>query len=371
VIDTDAPEIDPDYYLRERYARQRRRPLLLAAYYALKPLMPRATRLALRRVYARRQAARRFPGWPIETILVDHQRAEFRRRIHAGDGKPIDFINFWPDCARFAAVLTHDVEGTTGIENIPRLREIERRHGFVSAWYFVAEEYPIPPGLFDALRAEGCEVGLHGIRHDAKLFFNRRSFETELPTIHRYLADWQVVGFRSPATHRNADWMPELGCLYDTSFSDTAPFEPQPGGCCSIQPYFLDDLVELPMTLTMDHTLWEVLGMTASPHWAAKAQWVIANHGLINLLVHPDYATSEQRLACYDEFLAFLASQEGAWHALPRQVATWWKLRASLDVDTLMEQPVTMNGATGRPTVAYAREFGGEIVFDCSDASRT
>jgi peptidoglycan/xylan/chitin deacetylase (PgdA/CDA1 family) len=370
VTGTDALELEPDHFLRERYLRRRRRSPLLSAYYALKPMIPGGVWLALRRLYARRQAARRFPAWPIEDVLVERQRAEFRQRIRGAGGNPVDFVNFWPDQASFASVLTHDVEGTSGIENIPQLREIERRHGFVSAWYFVAEEYPIPPALFDTLRSEGCEIGLHGIRHDAKLFFNRKSFETELPTIHRYLADWQVVGFRSPATHRNADWMPDLGCLYDTSFSDTAPFEPQPGGCCSIQPYFLDDLVELPMTLTMDHTLWEVLGETSSAHWVAKAQWVIANHGLINLLTHPDYATTGERLACYDEFLAFLASQKGGWHALPRQVAAWWKARAALDVEAVDGEPVDLDGVSGRPTVAYAREIDGTVVFD-SGARRT
>ena len=59
--------------------------------------------------------------------------------------------------------------------------------------------------------------------------------------------------------HRNADWMPELGCLYDSSFPDTYPFEPQAGGCCSIFPFFLGDLVELPITLVQDHTMWEIL----------------------------------------------------------------------------------------------------------------
>ena len=165
----------------------------------------------------------------------------------------------WPDGKRFAAILTHDVEGPLGVANVRKVIEIERRHGFVSSWNFVAEWYPIEDGLFDHIRAAGGEIGLHAIKHDCKLFESRANFEAELPAIHRYLAEWDAVGFRSPATHRNADWMPELGALYDSSFPDTDPFEPQGGGCCSILPYFLDDLVELPITLVQDHTLWEIL----------------------------------------------------------------------------------------------------------------
>ena len=118
---------------------------------------------------------------------------------------------------------------------------------------------PDPGRHLRHIRAKGCEIGLHGIKHDCKLFESRASFEAELPKIHRYLREWQAVGFRSPATHRNADWMPELGCLYDSSFPDTDPFEPQGGGCCSIFPFFLGDLVELPITLVQDHTMLEIL----------------------------------------------------------------------------------------------------------------
>jgi hypothetical protein len=178
------------------------------------------------------------------------------------------------------------------------------------------------------------------------------------------------VGFRSPATHRNADWMSELGCLYDTSFLDTAPFEPQPGGCCSIEPYFLDDIVELPMTLTMDHTLWEILRDTSPDRWISKTQWLMANHGLVNLLVHPDYVTSPERLAGYDAFLGFLAAQPGAWHALPEQVARWWRARAALTPDSLNGEAIDVGGAQVRPTLAHAREDQGLIVFEPAD-SRT
>ncbi len=312
---------DDRYYLEERYRESGgKRSLPLSAYYALKPLLPRRLQIAMRRRYARRQMRTEFPRWPIEPLLVERRR----ERLESSSEPPI-----WPEDMRFAAILTHDVEGPAGVANVRRIIEIERRHGFVSSWNFVAEWYPIPDGLFDHVRASGCEIGLHGIKHDGRLFESRARFESELPAIHRYLAEWDVVGFRSPATHRNAAWMPELGALYDSSFPDTDPFEPQAGGCCSILPFFLGETVELPITLVQDHTLWEILRHETIELWTGKSDWIIDNGGLINLITHPDYLDTPARLRMYEEFLSYLAAQEDGWFALPREVASWWRARSA------------------------------------------
>ncbi len=324
-------DADDRHFQEERYREPRgRRPLPLRAYYALKPRLPRRAQIALRRLYARRQRRVEFPRWPIEPLLVERRREELRAEVERRGGEPVPTIAPWPEGRRFAAILTHDVEGPAGVANVQPTIELERRHGFVSSWNFVAEWYPIPDGLLDRVRAAGCEVGLHAVKHDCKLFESRAGFEAELPAIHRYLAEWDAVGFRSPATHRNPDWMPELGALYDTSFPDTDPFEPQPGGCCSILPFFLGETVELPITLVQDHTLWEILREETIELWAHKSDWIVANGGLVNPIVHPDYLDTPARLRMYEEFLEYLAGQEDGWHALPREVAAWWRTRAGL-----------------------------------------
>lgn len=354
-------DIDPDHFLRERYLSHEPH-RLLAPYYALKPLIPRRVQLALRRRHARRQARREFPRWPVEDLLVRHQEEAFRRAIHTAGGNSVPFVNFWPDRRRFAIVLTHDVESAAGVDNIARVREVERAHGMVSSWNVVAEEYPIPEGLFDELRKEGCEVALHGIQHDWKMFHDEASFERMLPAVHRYLDEWGAVGFRSPVTYRNADWMPRLGALYDSSFPDTDPFEPQPGGCCSIFPYFIDDLVELPITLVQDHTMWEILRHPGIDMWLEKVDWIRRHHGLVNVIVHPDYVLSAERLDLYDRFLAALTQMDDGWHALPCEVAGWWKARAGMEVDADGES--VLSAGRWAATVARAREDGEQVVYD-------
>jgi SAM-dependent methyltransferase len=353
------------YFLEERYhGEDAGRSRALSAYYAVKPLVPRRLQLAMRRRYAKRQARTEFPCWPIEPLLVERHRKRLLETLEERRDGRLPTIANWPGGRRFAAILTHDVEGPSGVARVPEIIELERRHGLVSSWNFVAEWYPLDTGLLDHVRAAGCEVGLHAIKHDCKLFSSRANFEAELPAIHRYLDEWDAVGFRSPATHRNADWMPELGALYDSSFPDTDPFEPQAGGCCSILPYFLGNLVELPITLVQDHTLWEILREETIDLWTRKSEWIADNGGLINLIVHPDYLDTPARLRMYEEFLEYLAAQPDCWHALPREVAAWWRLRDGLRcVEDERGARVVGEGAE-RAAIAWASACGEGVTLD-------
>ncbi len=294
---------------------------------------------------------------------------DFARMLESRNALRLPMVANWPDGNRFAAILTHDVEGPAGVANVRRIIEIEQRHGFVSSWNFVAEWYPIPDDLFDHVRDTGNEVGLHGVKHDGRLFESRERFEMELPKIRRYLDQWDAVGFRSPATHRNSDWMPELGALYDSSFPDTDPFEPQSGGCCSILPYLLGDLVELPITLVQDHTMWEILRQETIDLWTQKSDWIIANGGLINVITHPDYLDTPERLRMYEEFLEYLGSQGGGWCALPREVAAWWRTRDRLRCVEDGDRARIEGESAERAVVAWAHAGTEDVRLQVEPAS--
>jgi peptidoglycan/xylan/chitin deacetylase (PgdA/CDA1 family) len=368
------PSLDRDL-VEERYATRKRSARSLTLYYRLKPCVPRRLQIAGRRAHARnlrrrQERAGRFPRWPIEPVMVERWEADVRDRLRRTGARRIPFIGFWPHGHRFAFIVTHDVETASGLANARRVLEIERRHDIVSSWNLVAGDYPIEPLVLDAIRAAGGEIGLHGLSHDGRLFESRSRFERQLPGIHRTLGAWGADGFRSPATHRNADWMPELGCLYDSSFPDTDPFEPQPGGCCSILPFFLGDVVELPITLVQDHTLFEILGERDISLWREKAAWLARHGGLVTVLVHPDYVQSRDRLRRYEELLAFLCSLPGGWHALPRDVARWWRRRAELTAAVARGEPLDPSAlAAAGASIAWARESGGEIVTELGEGS--
>ncbi|MBX2991944.1 MAG: hypothetical protein KF749_12375 [Bacteroidetes bacterium] len=344
-----------EYYLKERYKQTRNKGGMLKLYYALRSFIPRRLQLALRRLYAKKQAQVAFPRWPIEPILVERAEQEMRADIERSPAQKIPIINFWPGTYRAAVILTHDVEWDVGVRNIPRVRELERQYGVVSSWNFVAERYPFDKRIFNDLRGEGCEIGLHGIYHDGKKFSSRAIFEERLPKINAYLKEWSAAGFRSPATHRNPDWIPEIAAEYDSSFPDTDPFEPQSGGCCSIFPFFLDSIVELPITLVQDHTLIEILRESDITLWKDKAEWIISNRGLVNIIIHPDYMLSDENLRYYEEFLRFITSKENLWFALPKDVAQWWRNRSHSNVIlTNPNQPVIDGPACDRGIIVWA-----------------
>ena len=358
-LDVDHGGFDPDYYLRERYATQGIA-RLAGLYYLVKPLLPRSVQIKLRRRHAARRAEREFPRWPIEDLLVRDQEASFRRAIAAAGGDSVPFVNFWPSGHRFAYVLTHDVEGPAGIANIERVRKVERAHGVVSSWNFVAEDYPIPDGLFEKLRADGCEIGLHGIHHDRKLWRDEKTFERTLPKIHRYLADWQAVGWRSPVTYRNAGLDAAPGHALRQLFPGHRPVRAAGGR-------LLLDLPVLPRRdgRAADHARPgpHDVGAPAAPgHRPVGREEHVdrENHGFVNLDSHPDYLIEQDRLDLYDQFLGWLTKQEGGWHALPREVASWWKDRAQMETDGL-----AVTGADDwDATVAHAREAGDRVVYD-------
>lgn len=156
--------------------------------------------------------------------------------------------------------------------------------------------------------------------------------------------------------------MEELGAGYDSSFPDTDPFEPLAGGCCSILPFFLGEMVELPITLVQDHTLWEILRRDTIDLWTEKSDWIAANGGLINLITHPDYLDTPARLRMYEEFLIHLKEMGGGWNALPRDVADWW--RARRDLGCVSDGPETarvVGPGSERARIEWVRADGAMV----------
>ena len=145
--------------------------------------------------------------------------------------------------------------------------------------------------------------------------------------------------------------MPRLGFDHDSSYTDTDPYEPQPGGCCSYLPFFIDDLVELPITLPQDHTLFSILGHQDSSLWLDKARELRRRGGMVLVLSHPDYAHGAAARAWLD-LLEEFHSDTTMWQALPREVASWWRERAG---SRLVEQEGewrVVGPAAGRARVA-------------------
>lgn len=299
--------------------------VLRNAYYALKPLIPRRLQVELRRKMVMSKRARCRDVWPI-----DPQSAT----------PPRDWRG-WPDNKQFALVLTHDVDTGVGYRKCPDLVGLEERLGFCSAYYFVAERYPVSMDFLRSLQAKGFEVGVHGLKHDGKLYRSADVFHERAVRINHYLKEWHAVGFRSPAMHHNLEWLHELNVAYDASTFDTDPFEPQSDGVKTIFPFWVsgakqgEGYIELPYTLVQDFTVFILMQEQSPKIWQQKLDWVAEKGGMAHLITHPDYtrfATGEARLTeypvrYYETFLNYVEQRYAGqyWNALPQDVAQFWK----------------------------------------------
>ncbi len=298
----------------------------VSAYYRLRPLIPRRAQIAARRLYSRVQARTSFPRWPVEASLHGFLDLVLGWSAEIA-GEEVPRIAPWPDGHTWALVLTHDVETADGLRQLPVLRDIERAAGFRSSWNLVPGRYDVPDAVVAALQADGFEVGLHGLYHDGRDLADG-VLPQRLPEMRRWAQRWDAVGFRSPATHRAWDTMASLPFEYDSSYPDSDPFEPQPGGCCSWLPFFNGPLVELPITLPQDHTVFVILRRTDGRIWIDKSETIRAAGGMALLITHPDYLGLAPIVSAYRQLLAHVAGDPTVWRALPQEVNRWWRRRA-------------------------------------------
>jgi peptidoglycan/xylan/chitin deacetylase (PgdA/CDA1 family) len=352
-----------EHYLLERYLAEARRhpPAQLKAYYLLRRFLPRAVRHQLNELAIRMRKAPAFPAWPIEPALVDFWRTWAERALEAFGATDQWHIGFWPDGHERCIVLTHDVETEAGMRRIEQMCDLEAKYGFRSSWNLPLEQFhPVDWKMLDKLRLRGFEIGSHGLNHDGKLFRSHRDFLALAPRLDRLAREHDLVGFRSPGTLRQAEWIQTMALDFDESFCDTEPWEPQAGGTCSIFPFFLGPLVELPYTLPQDHTFINVLKRDPMPVWNQKIDWLARRGGMILTLTHPDYVGERRHLGKYEELLRRLNDLESAWRALPSEVAGWWRQRAGLSLSVKDDRPTLMGADT---TGAVARRLSREPLF--------
>jgi len=307
-----------------QYARQ--------FYYQIRPFIPRSLQIAFRQSITPLQARKSFPNWPLDVSLDVFARTVLSLILDTSRIFEIPFIWFWPEGHSSAVVLSHDVETQVGHDNLWAIANLEKKYGFRSSWNFVPERYKVAPQLLSNLSADGFEIGVHGLYHDGRLFDTYDLFKQRALRINDYLADWHSQGFRAPSAIRNLKWIAEhISAEYDSSCPTVEIYAPQPGGCCTVFPFIIDEMVEIPFTMPQDHTLFVILKdqiNDVDSIWRRVAGQIMEQNGMVSIIVHPDYMTDANNLARYETFLIWLKEHSlGTWFALPREVAAWWKAR--------------------------------------------
>ena len=343
-------------------------------YYLLRPFMSVRIRKHLQKVRLSGWDRIPFPRWPVDTTVETLMESAMTLAVKADRQSRIPFIWFWPEGAPACAMMTHDVEGDVGLAFCDELLEIDDAHDIKSAFQLIPQGHEQAWHRTAArLRQRGFEVNLHDLNHDGQLFADKAEFLQRAKRINEYAHEFGCDGFRSGVMYRQQDWYDAFEFSYDMSVPNAAHLEPQRGGCCTVMPYFVGDIVELPLTTVQDYTLFHILNDYSITLWKKQIDLITQRHGLISIITHPDYVVGRRERDVYVDLLRYLNSRRGSglWIALPGEINRWWRNRRQM---TLVPDGSTwrIEGPDAeRARVAYATLVDGRLAYTIPEAGRT
>jgi len=367
---------DPDEVVEnlrcERYVARGERELLLhTAYYLLRPALPLGIRKQLQKLVFRRRLRKGFPSWPVDCSVDQIFEQLMYLTLHASGRSEIPFIWFWPDGSDCALMMTHDVEEQNGADLCDFLMDLDDSCGIKAAFQLIPEgAYEDFDTLASKIRARSFELNIHDLDHDGRLYEHKELFEARASRINEYGRRYGAQGFRSGSMHRNQDWFEMLDFQYDMSVPTVSHLEPQSGGCCTVTPYFVGNVMELPLTTIQDHGLFHVLSANSIDLWKQQIETILAHHGLISFIVHPDYISEPTECGFYRQLLQYiqaLRTTNPIWIALPGDINRWWRERSELQlVRDGGGWQITGKGSE-RARLAFASFVDGKVIYRVVD----
>ncbi len=344
------------------------RALVRNAYYSIRPLLPVPVRKHLQRRALRGWDRIPFPRWPVDHTVEHAFDRMMALALRASGNRRVPFIWFWPDGHSSAAVMTHDVETAAGRDFCSSLMDLNDSFRIKSSFQVVPEQrYEVPADYLESIRQRGFEINVHDLNHDGNLFRDHREFLRRAARINEYGRKFGAMGYRSGVLYRNLDWYGAFDFSYDMSVPNVGHLDPQPGGCCTTKPYFIGSILEIPVTLTQDYSLFNILREYSIDLWKKQLASIQKHYGMASFIVHPDYVIEQRARGVYTDLLAYLAmlrDERNCWITLPKHLDLWWRQRnkmtlASKDGDWRIEGP-----GKERASIAYATLQGNELVYE-------
>jgi peptidoglycan/xylan/chitin deacetylase (PgdA/CDA1 family) len=337
-------------------------------YYWLRPLTNQWLRKHLQRSYARNWRESAFPQWPVDTTVERICETLMLLQMKAKRIQRVPFVWFWPRAAHGCVMMTHDVETERGRDFCQNLLDIDDRNGVKSTFQIVPEgRYAVQPEFLKAIRSRGFEIGIHDLNHDGLLFDDREEFLRRAERINQYGARFEARGFRAAVLYRKPEWYGALNFAFDMSIPNVAPLDPQRGGCCTVLPYFIGNMVELPLTTAQDYTLFHLLNMRSIDLWKEQIELILAKNGLVSFIVHPDYIQEPDTKAVYEKLLGHLAElreQRHLWFALPSDIERWWRARSQMTVVRDGDSWRIEGKGAEQAVLAFAKEVDGKLEYE-------
>jgi hypothetical protein len=341
-------------------------------YYLFRPLLPIGVRKHLQQLRLRGWEDIAFPHWPVDTSVEQLLRHAMASVLKSTGARQMPFVWFWPNGAPSCTMLTHDVEGKAGLDFCRELINLDASFELRSAFQLIPEGPDNAWKYAESIRARGCEVNLHDLNHDGRLYRTKAQFLERAQRINRYARQYGSRGFRSGAMYREQRWYDAFQLQYDMSVPNVAHLEPQRGGCCTVMPYFVGDVLELPLTTAQDYSLFFILNDYSIELWRQQIASILDQHGLISVITHPDYLVGERERAVYVELLRYLGQlrDEGrTWVALPGEINDWWRDRRRMTLTRRGSEWRIDGQGSERARVAYAELDGDRVVYSVESAA--
>ena len=213
---------------------------------------------------------------------------------------------------------------------------------------------------------------MHDLNHDGHLYKTRKQFLKRAARINAYGRQYGARGFRAGVLYRKQLWYDALDFDYDMSVPNVAHLDPQRGGCCTVMPYFLGNLLELPVTTTQDYSLFNILNRYSTDLWEQQIGFIMDMHGLMSFVIHPDYIMTARARRTYQELLSVLVhlrEHKQVCINTPNEVNHWWRQRSAMRLAECDGGWVIEGEGKERACIAYAREQEGKLAVTFQNES--
>jgi hypothetical protein len=364
---------------QERYRQRAHHPverltsakMLRRLYYVLRPALPVTVRKHLQKMRLTGWSDIPFPRWPVDLSVETLMQSTMAHVLVSRGISRVPFVWFWPNGAQAAVMMTHDVEGKAGQSLCAQLMDLDDSFDVKAAFQIVPETHcERSTGLIELIRRRGFEVNIHDFNHDGDLFHDREQFLRRAALINQHARELACDGFRSGSMYREQQWFDAFEFSYDMSVPNAAHLEPQRGGCCTVMPYFVGKLLELPLTTTQDYSLFHILGDYSIALWKDEIRSILGANGLISFITHPDYLIEQRARSVYRDLLVHLSrlrTEHNLWVAVPGEIDRWWRDRQAMSLVANGASWTVEGRGSERARVAYATLRNGRVFYELRD----
>src|SRR5262249_18838106 len=100
--------------------------------------------------------------------------------------------------------------------------------------------------------------------------------------------------------------------------------------------------------------------------WKQQFEKIVAGHGVVSIIIHPDYVVEPRAQATFRRMLGFVKSQcpaRGVWATLPREINRWWRQRQAMKLVAQGDGWRIEGAGSERARIAYATVVDGRLSY--------